>query len=336
MALGPVVVAFSGGIDSSVILALAVHVAREHGYALPHPVALTVPGSDDADERDWRELVLAHLGLGPAEEIDARPHLELVGEQALRILEAVGPVIPPNAHALLPILDQAHGATVITGSGGDELLDGAPRRFTSARRSGFRPTRAGLPGLLWADAPHRLLRRHLRAHSPWHEADWLRAPARAELIDRQTEDDVSVPRGWAESTAALWRTRQFHALRLATEVAGEVAGVPVLVPFERAEVFAAFAAHYGERFPGTRARMVNELAGDLLPDELIGRTSKALLGDAFFGPRTRAFAEQWDDAAGVNAGLVDLEAVRASWLEPGGDYRTSLLLQQAWLESGCP
>src|SRR4051794_22650674 len=52
----PCVVSFSGGRDSSAVLALAVDVARRHGLPEPVPVAMRFAGAPAADERRWQEL----------------------------------------------------------------------------------------------------------------------------------------------------------------------------------------------------------------------------------------------------------------------------------------
>ena len=59
----PCVVSFSGGRDSSAVLALAAHVARQDGLPLPIPVSQRFPESADPNEDEWQELVVRHLGL---------------------------------------------------------------------------------------------------------------------------------------------------------------------------------------------------------------------------------------------------------------------------------
>ena len=57
----PCMVSFSGGRDSSALLAVALEVARQHG--LPEPVAFTLryPGDTDAEESAWQQLVIDYL-----------------------------------------------------------------------------------------------------------------------------------------------------------------------------------------------------------------------------------------------------------------------------------
>src|SRR5947209_20309061 len=56
----PCVVGFSGGRDSSALLACALDLARREG--LPEPIPITLDfGTPRTDEREWQELVVAHV-----------------------------------------------------------------------------------------------------------------------------------------------------------------------------------------------------------------------------------------------------------------------------------
>ena len=59
---GPCLVSFSGGRDSSLVLAAATRAARRHGLPLPVPVTNRFAGVPYADESTWQELVMAHRG----------------------------------------------------------------------------------------------------------------------------------------------------------------------------------------------------------------------------------------------------------------------------------
>ena len=73
-----------------------------------------------------------------------------------------------------------------------------------------------------------------------------------------------------------------------------------------------------------------DIAGDRLPLEILTRKTKASFVDVFWGPRTREFAQNWD-GTGVDADLVDVEALRKEWCSERPDFRSTLLLQSAWL-----
>ena len=63
VANGPCYVLFSGGRDSSLVLALATRAARQLGVADPIPVTAVYPDDERADESEWQDLVLEHLGV---------------------------------------------------------------------------------------------------------------------------------------------------------------------------------------------------------------------------------------------------------------------------------
>ena len=54
----PCVVSFSGGRDSSLVLAAAVAVARSEGLAAPIPITVRFPASAESDEQEWQERVV--------------------------------------------------------------------------------------------------------------------------------------------------------------------------------------------------------------------------------------------------------------------------------------
>jgi hypothetical protein len=66
---------------------------------------------------------------------------------------------------------------------------------------------------------------------------------------------------------------------------------------------------------------------------VIRRTSKAVFTESLWGPDSRDFAERWD-RTGLDAALVDPEALRLHWLRRRPDMRSATALQAAWLASG--
>ena len=59
----PCLVSFSGGRDSSAILAAAATLARREGLPLPIPATNVIATAEEADESEWQHRVIAHLGL---------------------------------------------------------------------------------------------------------------------------------------------------------------------------------------------------------------------------------------------------------------------------------
>jgi asparagine synthase (glutamine-hydrolysing) len=92
----PCLVTFSGGRDSSAVLAVAIHVARREGLPLPVPITVRFSNAPGAGEPRWQELVIAHLGLGDWEVIELGDELDLLGPAAQRNLLRHGVRYPSN------------------------------------------------------------------------------------------------------------------------------------------------------------------------------------------------------------------------------------------------
>ena len=117
----PCLISFSGGRDSSALLALAAQVAREEGLPLPIPATLIFPGVAAADEDEWQKLVIGHIGLDDWARFHIQDELGAIGPVASVALQRHGLLWPFNAHFHLPIIAAAAGGSVVTGFGGDEL-----------------------------------------------------------------------------------------------------------------------------------------------------------------------------------------------------------------------
>ena len=135
-------VSFSGGRDSSIVLAAATRVARREGLALPTPVTNRFPHAGPTDESEWQELVVRHLGLDDWLRIDHTDALDIVGPVARQVLERHGLLWPFNAHFHVPLLEAAEGGALLTGIGGDELFRERP---LGARRVGAAPEGVSAP-----------------------------------------------------------------------------------------------------------------------------------------------------------------------------------------------
>jgi asparagine synthase (glutamine-hydrolysing) len=118
----PVVSYLSGGVDSSVVVALASHV---RGSAIPtFTVRITRP---DLDESAEASLVARHIGVEPVV-VDCGPDEVLDNYPAL-IRAAEGPVIDTACTALLMLAREVHKRgykVALTGEGADEWLAGYP------------------------------------------------------------------------------------------------------------------------------------------------------------------------------------------------------------------
>lgn len=332
----PCVVSFSGGRDSSAILAVAAHVARRDGLPLPIPVTLRFPGSRDAQEDSWQELVLRHLGIEDWVRLPFDDELDALGPYAQAVLERHGLLWPANVHSHLPIAEQAPSGTVITGFGGDELLTQDPLYLRANQVVGgqVRIQRRDVLRLAAFFGPKpvrsacmRYRLRHLPPR-PWLRSKAQRAVTADEmscLLAEPLRRDAAIDQAW-------WRTRYLRVANSSLEQMALVHDTAVCNPFTDALVLAAIAREGGSTGFPSRTAAMQHLVGDVLPEQLISRPSKAVFTGAFWNRHSAAFAAEWD-GSGVDPNLVDVAKLRQMWLgmEGSPDFRTFPLLQSAWL-----
>ena len=103
----PCMVSFSGGRDSSAVLAAAVALARREGLPPPIPVTNVFPEAPDTDEHHWQERVVRHLGLTDWVRLQHTDGLDLLGPYAQRVLQRHGLLWPFNVHFHVPLLEAA-------------------------------------------------------------------------------------------------------------------------------------------------------------------------------------------------------------------------------------
>ena len=330
LACSPCVVSFSGGRDSSAVLAAAVEVARREGLPDPVPVTLRFPGVASTDESGWQELVIRHLRVSEWERIVIRDELDLLGPVAQAALTAHGLLWPPNAHVHVPILERARGGCVLTGFDGDGLF-GYWRwaRAQSVLHRRVRPEPRDALRVALALAPARVRHRWMRPDAVTM-TPWLRAEARAELAKHARSDAAREPRPW-DRRIAYYRQRRYLRLTvrslelLAASRRVEVRHPLLAPPFLRALASDGGRAGYGDRTAAMRA-----LFAGALPLDLLTRPRKAEFSRALWRSEARAFAESWD-GTGVDEELVDPERVRVAWSVPTPWFGANTLLHVAWL-----
>lgn len=313
----PCVVSFSGGRDSSAILALATDAARRHGLPEPVPVSMRFPGAPLTDETRWQQLVLDHLGLrGEVVELDS---LEVIGPAARSVLERHGVRWPGNAYMHVPVIEAARGGTVLTGVGGDEVF---------ATQSHRRRPRAVLLGL----APARVRGEIWLRRSEPPEFPWLTPPAHRRVARAMLVDEARWPHPWDRAMDHWVATRSFAAVDGALKLVAEGRDVTVVNPFLDRQVMAELRELGGATgFPG-RTEAMRFVVGELLPEALLSRPTKASFKRPVWGEEVRAFARDWD-GSGVDPADVDPERLRAEVLSPEPSFRAALLVQAAWLAS---
>lgn len=325
----PCLVSFSGGRDSSAVLAVAVHAARRAGLPDPVPATLRFPAAPASDERAWQELVVSHLGLREWLRVDLGQELDALGDIAVATLRAHGLRWPANAFMHQPLLDRAEGGSLLTGAGGDELLDTRGARLWLLLRRRERPQARDALRVARDLAP-RALRAAAWQRREAPDLPWLTPAGRAVVTRAAARDAAAWPGRW-DATVRFWpRTRGFAALDDAVPALGRRAGVLVRNPLLDPAVLAEMADAGGPAGFAGRTEAMRLLFGDLLPDAVLARQDKAVFSAALWGPRARAFAERWR-GEGVDPRLVDVERLRAVWRSPEPVFGTSLLLHRAWL-----
>ena len=316
---GPTFVSFSGGRDSSAVLAVATRVARREGLDDPIPITIRAAEAPQSHESDWQERVVAHLGIRDWTRIEVRDELDAVGPYARRVLERHGLLWPFNAHFHLPMLELAAGGTLLTGVGGDELWVSSRANPTGLRRRAL--------GL----APHRVRRALLARREPI-DFPWLRPGAvrAAKLV--AGGDAAREPRTVAR------RMRWFRALRstatglAALDLIAADAGAAIAHPLYDAGLWGSVAAAAPSGGFGDREAALQAVAGHALPAEIVSRRTKAGFNEMFFHEHARAVAGSWS-GSGVPEDLVDPAALREQWLEAVPEAHTLTLLQAVWLAS---
>lgn len=329
LARPPCLVSFSGGRDSSAVLAVATAVARNHGLDDPVPAIMRFAAAPQTDETRWQELVLDHLRLKRVEVLDLRDELDALGRYALPMLARHGVRWPGNAYMHGPLLELAGGGALLTGIGGDELLGTSAARHVLIAHRRARPRPRDLGGIAVAALPRAARRRvWLRRHSPPYP--WL-TPAGASLVHRGlATDETAWPHRWDRSLRHWHRSRAFGALSGILPMVAAEHRVQVVNPLIDPGVLAAFVAAGGPTGFASRTAAMRQLFGTLLPDPILSRESKAAFAGPLWGPAVREFAGDWQ-GQGVDPDLIDVAALRGEWQAAEPDFRTVLLLHRAYL-----
>jgi asparagine synthetase B (glutamine-hydrolysing) len=333
LARPPCVVAFSGGRDSSGILALAAHVARREGLPEPIPATWRFPRFPTSDESGWQELVVAHLGLRAWERLELDEEADVLGEVATNLLSEHGLLWPPNAHLFQPLVALAGQGSLVTGLGGDELLDGWRwARVNAVLGGNVRPQARDLMRLAFAITPAR---RHIRgaslAASLAESLAWLRPAAIDQLTDFLWRADSREPRTWPRRVAWATRRRQVRLAVGGLDLLAAGRGVTVHHPLLAPRFLAAIAGE-GRAASLGRPELMRVLFETVLPPAALSRPTKADVTQVIWGRRARRFAEAWT-GDGIADELVDAERLRETWLQARPPYLASTLMRAAWLGS---
>jgi hypothetical protein len=328
---GPTYVAFSGGRDSSAVLATTTLAARRLG--LPDPVPITQRFIDipSTEEDSWQQAVVDRLGLGRWEVIEIGAELDLLGEVARDALLTHGVMWPPNSYFLVPMLQRARGGTLMTGFDGDGIFGSWRWQRAQAvlhRRVRPVPRDAARVGL--ALAPPWARRVLMPELSLARATPWLRPAAQAELDHRLRRDAAAEPRRWP-SRLALQRRARIESFAIhAYDVLAASRQMAIANPILDGRFVSALACAGGPAGFGDRNAVMRAVFGSVLPETVLSRRSKAEFGRAIWRTQARAFIEQWD-GTGIDADRVDADRLRQAWRAPSPLYGSISLLHGAWL-----
>ena len=330
----PCVVSFSGGRDSSTVLALATFVARRDGLPEPIPATNCFPGVPSSHENDWQELVVRHLGLTEWVRLQFTDELDVIGPVASAVLRRHGLLAPFNSHFHVPLLEVAAGGALLTGIGGDELFEPTQRavlaRLLYARRL---PRRRQLRALARDALPRSVRARIIAGEPAFRSYSWLRPATRAAIARAHAYWFAREPVSYAESVTGWWWPSRLLQCNLAAKrlIAADHDAL-IAHPFADPRVLVAYGASRGAPGPPGRTWALRELVGDLLPRNVIERSTKSSFDAAFWTGTARSFATGWT-GSGVDPELVDPEALRREWARSAPDGHSFALLQQAFLAS---
>jgi hypothetical protein len=326
----PCLVSFSGGADSSLVLAVAVRLARRLALAEPVPITWRFGAAPHAEESVWQERVIAELGARDWVRLQADEELDFVGPHARAVLRRHGLRYPPNAHLHGPLLARARGGSLLTGMGGDHVLAlGRWRRAAAVLAGARRPTLGDGPALALALAPAPA-RRLLDPRRAWLASPWL-WPAVAQRAARMhAADRASEPMWWRGRVAWQPRRRDLAAMLETLEILAADSGALVVNPLVAPGFLAAVARGGGRRGFPSRAAALHALLGDAVPAAVLERRGKARFGEVFWAAGSRALAREWE-GDGVDTALVDRAALARVWGGERFSPRTAMLLQQVWL-----
>jgi len=333
----PCLVSFSGGRDSSAMLALAVAVARREGLPLPIPATVRFPDASETEENSWQESVVAHLGVQDWQRLTITDELDVLGPMATPILRRHGLLYPCNTHFHAPILDAGSGGSLLTGVGGDELMTSQLWGRVAAvlyRSDPPRPTDVLRVGA--ALAP-RLIRGRIVNVKEKLTVPWLQRDVELLVCRRAMSWYATQPIRFDRVLREWWWPSRFVQLgRYSLELVAHDRDVHVFHPLSDPRVFQAVAGARGPVGYRTRSEAMADLFGELLPATTVRRTGKASFDGVIFGPYSREFLEQWS-GRGIPEDLVDARQLRDSWTGPSVDIRNLLMLQGAWLaDQGLP
>lgn len=326
----PCLVAFSGGRDSSAVLAVATHTARRCGLDDPIPITMRYGAHPRTHESEWQEAVVRHLGLADWQTLSVRDEFDFLGPIGSQALRRHGLYWPSNAHTMIPLLRAAAQGTLLTGNGGDEVFTSLvrPAAMTRVQMLQMLPLKRGLATVVVS-----LLPLSLKVRAQYQRVmrlPWLRRSASREVMSSFVANAVRKRRGEVEYLDELARGRYLELTLAAFAAFAEDTDAHLIQPFLDPRFFRAIRKDSPPGGFQSRGAAMDAFFGQLLPPAVTRRTTKASFTEVFWGPASRDFARDWD-GSGLDPALVDPHLLRREWVKPRPDARSTTPLQAAWL-----
>ena len=247
-------------------------------------------------------------------------------------LRANGLLRPPALHLETGWLGRCDGSTITTGEGGDEIC-GSHRAISvrNALAALRRPRRDLWPAL------HRLAReaapapvRAAPARRRMAEAGyltWLRPPLRDQAMEDMARITTAENWSWADSVRSHAATPGLLIGLANRDWLAASYGARFAHPFLHPAFVDAIARQGGRLGYAGRTDVMRRVFGDLLPDPILARETKASFNSAFHGEATRAFAQDWD-GTGIDPTVVDVEVLLSLWLAPASTRELRLCFRR--------
>ena len=301
----PCLVSFSGGHDSSLVLAAATQAARREQLPLPIPVTWRPTDVPRAEESAWQQAVVAALQLSDWIRVPTGDDLDFVGPVATDALRRHGVLHPANAYFHAPLLKEAAGGTLLTGVGGDQVLGRLPR----PRRPFWWP----------------------RPNDPSLRFSWLHPAARRRVRCGLRREERARPTRYDSRPAWTRARRDLELGQLSLSLLARDAGADIVHPLlDPVFLRAICGSGVSPESAGGRAGLLGQVFGGHYPDAVLRPRPKATFGEVFWRRHTRELVAGWD-GTGIDASVVDRARLHDEWRRPQPDLCTAMLVQQVWL-----
>lgn len=331
----PCVISFSGGRDSSALLAVTADAARKEGLPLPVAATFRYEGEPETEETEWQELVVRHVGVGDWEKLDIGNAHDVLSPAARELLLDEGLCFPASLSAKTVINTRAAGGTVMSGEGGDEIF--GRRRSTVFKKVVKDPAmlrkRRGLREAalyLGPQASRSYTWRRALGNGLSSPLSYLKKDVFEGLIARLAAHQTSEP--FDNSKSLAWHLRRKLIVRHQESLTALALrdNARHFDPFLDPRFVAAYARQVRPFGLLSRTHAMRFLFADMLPDSVLTRESKAVFNRAMLTDVARDFALNWK-GGGINTDYVDVDALRAAWLSDWPPVQSFCLMQQAWL-----